>query len=237
MNRAVSEIKHFTQMDHIWWGAKTAVGQRRYDNKAEQFQKYCSCNNESNILEIGCGDGEFTKRIMLLGARIVATDITPEVIKRGKKNIKSPRVSFILDNSEKIRFRKNSYDIVCGISILHHLNTRKALQEAFRVLKKGGEIFFTEPNMLNPVIYIGHHISWLRPIMEYSPSETALVRWHLDKMLRETGFRHVEVRNYDFLHPQTPQFAMRAVEKLSHIMEGTPLLKEISGSLLIYAIK
>lgn len=237
MTRTSSEIKHFTQLEHIWWGARTAVGQRRYDNKASLFNSRVSVSKGSRILEIGCGDGEFTKRIIGFGRKIVATDVTPEVIKRAKIHIKNPNVSFQVDDSEKINFRNEVFDIVCGVSILHHLDTRKALQESYRVLKKGGEIFFTEPNLLNPIIYMGLHIGWLRHIMEYSPDETALVRWEVEKMLKKIGFRHVEVINYDFLHPQTPEFATNTIEKLSNILEKTPLIKEISGSLLIYGIK
>jgi len=237
MTRTSSEIRHFTQLEHIWWGARTAVGQKRYDNKASLFNNYVNAKKGSRILEIGCGDGEFTKRIIGFGRKIVATDVTPEVIKRAKGFVKNSDVSFMIDDSEKISFRDGSFDVVCGVSILHHLDTLKALRESYRVLKKGGEIFFTEPNLLNPIIYLGLHIGLLRYIMEYSPDETALVRWEIEKMLKNIGFRYVEVRNYDFLYPHTPKFAMDTIIRLSNILEKTPLIKEISGSLLIYGIK
>lgn len=239
MNRHASEIKHFTRLEHIWWGAKTVAGQRRYDNKFELLKKLCSPSKNSKILEIGCGDGEFTRRLVGLPGQITASDITPAVIKRGEKSCgdKSKMLVFKLENAEKLSFRNDSFDIVCGISILHHIKISPALKEAFRVLKAGGQIFFTEPNLLNPQVFLGLNIPWLRKKMEFSPGETALVRWQVDRLLKEVGFINTQVRNYDFLHPNTPESMVKTVEKVSRVLEKTPLIKEVSGSLLIWARK
>jgi len=237
MNRRQNEIQHFSQLEHIWWGAKTPAGIRRYDNKADRMNRLCKIKKTSKILEIGCGDGEFTRRILSTGAEITATDITPEVIKRGRKKISDPRLKFAVDNCERMKFKSSSFDLVCGISILHHVDTRKTLAECYRVLKPKGELFFTEPNLLNPNIFIGLNTPGLRQKMEYSPDETALIRWQLQKMLQEVGFTTVKVSNYDFLHPLTPQGLISAVEKVSNVLERTPLVKEISGSLIVYASK
>lgn len=240
-SRIKREINHFSHMDHIWWGALTSAGQKRYDNKYSSLLKYCKPKRRSKILEIGAGDGEFTKRLSQLSAEIIATDITPFVVKKGvklfKKNSTNARIRFKVANAEKLPFPKDKFDIVCGISILHHIDSNKALKEAFRVLKKGGKIFFTEPNLLNPNIYLGLKIGFLRKRMEFSDDEIALVRWDMEQILKNIGFSKVVVKNYDFLHPSTPDFLISAVENMGIILEKTPLVKEISGSLLIWAQK
>lgn len=73
--------------------------------------------------------------------------------------------------------------------------------------------------------------------MEFSPGETALLRWNLSSMLKRIGFRKVVVKNYDFLFPLTPPRWVNMVSRLSDILEVIPLVKEMSGSLLIYAVK
>lgn len=236
-NRVKQEIKHFSNLEHIWWGAKTIAGQKRYDNKAKLFKKYCRPARNEKILEIGCGDGEFTKRIANEKLRIIATDVTPTVIKRAKNNLDYDGVSFSVDNAEGLSFTDRTFDVVCGISILHHLNTYNALEEAYRVLKTGGQLFFTEPNLLNPVVFLGLNLSFLRKRMEFSPDETALLRWTITDMLKKIGFRKVEVRNYDFLLPHTPPPLINVVMKLSDQLEKIPIVKEFSGSLVIYAVK
>lgn len=232
-----NEIAHFTNLEHIWWGAKTPAGQKRYDNKFEILKKICKPQSKHLILEIGCGDGEFTKRLIHLNSKIIATDLTPSVVAKGRKTIKGKNIKFMVDNAEKMQFKNNSFDIVCGVSILHHIDREKTLKEVFRVLKPGGQLFFTEPNLLNPHIFAGLNINWLRERMEFSPDETALIRWEVTKLLKRIGFKKVAVTNYDFLHPKTPTSLIKAVEKISDALEKMPFIKEISGSLIVWATK
>lgn len=233
----VNEIKHFSNLEHIWWGVKTPTGQKRYDNKFTKLVKVCKPKKGIKILEIGAGDGEFTNRLKKLNANIIATDITPVVIKRARRNIKKKNVKFKVENAEKLSFKNESFDLVCGVSILYHLNVQRTLKEARRVLKIGGKLFFTEPNLLNPIIFLGLNIPRLREKMEYSPDETAFTRHKTEEILKKAGFKKVCVSNYDFLFPKTPVSLMPYVEKLGNILEKTPLIKEISGSLVIYAEK
>ena len=237
MSRIQQEIKHFTELEYIWSGQKTPAGQKRYDNKAVLFRKICKPVAKDKVLEIGSGDGVFTKRLKGIKSQIVATDITPAVIERSKKIIKFEGLTYKIENCEKMSFKNKSFDIVCGISILHHVNTKKTLQECYRVLKDGGRLFFTEPNLLNPIINITTNIKPLRKVMEYSPGEKALLKKDVEKILHDTGFSLVSVKNYDFLLPWAPQSMISFLETDGTVLEKIPFLKEISGSLLIYAEK
>jgi ubiquinone/menaquinone biosynthesis C-methylase UbiE len=232
-----NEISHFSELPHIWWGARTIAGKKRYLNKLQKLKEYVNLKSGSKVLEIGCGDGEFTKLVAKLNSHVIATDITPTVIKRAKARLHLKNVRFMVDDSEKLSFPTKTFDLVCGVSILHHIDTRKALEESFRVLKKGGRLFFTEPNLINPNIWIGLHTPGLREKMEYSPDETALIRWEIEKMLQSIGFSKYQVVNYDFLHPLTPPKLVPLLEKIGPWMEKIPLIKEISGSLIVYAEK
>lgn len=234
--RVKNEIKHFSTLNHIWWGALTSAGQRRYDTKFKKLKEYCKPKKGVKILEIGCGDGEFTKRLVKLNSKVVAIDLTPGLIKKAKKVLKKKAV-FKLMNAQSLKFSDNSFDIVCGISILHHIDLEKSLRECYRILRKGGALFFTEPNYINPQIFISLNILWLREKLELSPDETALVRWKAETLLKKIGFTDIKVVNFDFLYPLTPKWAIPGVEKLSAVLEKIPLIKELSGSLVIFGRK
>jgi hypothetical protein len=77
----------------------------------------------------------------------------------------------------------------------------------------------------------------MRRWLQVSPDETAFVRWTLAAQLRAAGFRTVDIRPFDFLHPSTPRSLMRAVDTISRVAERKPLLREISGSLHVVAYK
>jgi len=238
MIRTSLEIKHFSQMDHVWWGALTLAGQHRYDHKFQKLREFCNVGRVKNTLEIGCGDGEFTKRLIRLeNSKILATDLTQVLIKKAKKNLNEKNVSFKVDNAEKMKIKGSKYDLVCGISILHHLRFDKCLRECKRVLKEGGEIFFTEPNFTNPIIFASLKIPFLRKRMELSPDETAIKKREMLKLLHKIGFSEYGVENYDFLYPATPKPLISFVRKISNLFETLPVVREFSGSLIIWGRK
>ena len=55
--------------------------------------------------------------------------------------------------------------------------------------------------------------------------------------LRAKGFADVRVWPHEFMHPATPLRLIPSVQSLSYILEKLPVLREIAGSLLIFARK
>jgi SAM-dependent methyltransferase len=54
-------------------------------------------------------------------------------------------------DAHSLEFEDESFDLVYGCAILHHLEYNRALDEIYRVLKPGGRILFAEPLGINPV--------------------------------------------------------------------------------------
>lgn len=116
------------------------------------------------ILDLGCGTGEAALYFAMKGASMVnAIDISPKMInilkkmaslKKYSKKIK-PEVML----AEKLKFPKNTFDIVYGRGVLHHVDMGKALEEVYRVLKPGGVATFVEPLEHNPVINVYRKIA------------------------------------------------------------------------------
>jgi len=144
-------------------------------------------------------------------------------------------VSFQEGNAESLDFAPASFDSVVGSSVLHHLDIERALSEIHRVLVPGGRIAFSEPNMLNPHIFLQKNVSYLKKLAGDSPDETAFVRWTFKRTLERAGFEAVQITPYDFLHPQVPVALIKAVSSMSIALEHTPLVREIAGSLIISA--
>jgi ubiquinone/menaquinone biosynthesis C-methylase UbiE len=187
-------------------------------------------------LEIGCGTGLFTRLVNeKSGASILATDISYELLKEARE--KFPQGKFVLDDAMNMQFADASFDVVFGSSVIHHLDLKKSAQEIYRVLKPGGRMVFAEPNMLNPQIFIQKNIPFIKRWLGDSPDETAIVRWKYKKLLKETGFKNIRIFPYDFLHPLTPRFLIPLVDRLGRLIEKIPLLRELAGSVIIYAEK
>lgn len=237
--RLQNEIKHgqflATHGAGEIWNWESPAGKLRWKRRVNMLTAWIKPSMK--VLELGCGTGYFTKEIVKTGASVTAIDISPDLIKIAKNTLKCNNVAFKIENAFSTSFLDNSFDCVVGSSILHHLEINEALNEVFRVLKPGGSMYFTEPNMMNPQIVLERNVPYIRKKMGNSPDETAFFRWSLKKKLRNIGYINVVVKPFDFLHPATPKPLINFIKKISNRLERIPLLREIAGSLSIIAQK
>lgn len=129
-------------------------------------------------------------------------------------------------------FPNEIFDFIVGISILHHLDLNLALKEISRVLKPKGKFVFSEPNMLNPQIFVQKRISFLKKLLGDSPFETAFSAFKAKKTFLKYDLK-AQITPFDFLHPKTPAFLIPFIAKLGLRLEKHAILKNISGSLIM----
>jgi SAM-dependent methyltransferase len=102
-----------------------------------------------SVLDFGCGMGEEAMYFAKLGAKVTAIDISQQGIEITKKraafNGLTDRVTALVMQATPTEFPPESFDVVHGLGILHHLDLDKGLQEVKRVLKPGGVGIFLEP--------------------------------------------------------------------------------------------
>ncbi len=106
------------------------------------------------LLELGCAQGYRSRQLALQGGRITAIDISGVVIDRAREAAAAEGLDIEcrVMNAEQLDFPDDSFDIVYGMSILHHLDIERVYREIARVLKPGGFACFLEPLGHNPLI-------------------------------------------------------------------------------------
>lgn len=238
-NRLANEVEHGKYLaqlgtGELWYWA-SAAGQIRLERRRKVLTEHIT--PAMKVLELGCGPGYFSKSLAQTKAQIVAIDISPDLINYAKKQTSESNIEFKVENAYELNYPDASFDTIVGNSVLHHLEMDQAFAEMHRVLKPGSKMKFIEPNWVNPLQIIELSTPWTRRLWHHSPDETAILRWSMKKMLRRYGFKNVSVRPFDFLHPGTPKVFIPFISKLGFIAEKVPLLKEISGSLVIEAQK
>jgi SAM-dependent methyltransferase len=99
------------------------------------------------LLDYGCGQGEEAAYFAYLGAHVTAIDISEVGIKigRDRTSANNLRVDFRVMSCTPTEFSCESFDIIHGMGILHHVGLAEGLSEAFRLLKPGGVAVFLEP--------------------------------------------------------------------------------------------
>ncbi len=98
-------------------------------------------------LEIGSGTGYFSLNLVQLGLieRLTATDISPGMLHRLSATAEALGLDAetVETDAEKLPFEDESFDLVFGHAVLHHIpDLRRAFAEFRRVLRPGGAIAF-----------------------------------------------------------------------------------------------
>ena len=115
-----------------------------------------SCTQGQRVLEYGCGKGRHAIALARRGANVIGIDISTEGILQASTYARieglEDKVTFEVMNAETLEFPDKHFDMVCGNSILHHLNIENVCCELIRVLKPEGRAVFLEPLGHNPLI-------------------------------------------------------------------------------------
>jgi SAM-dependent methyltransferase len=217
------------------WNWESPAGRLRWERRVQMLGAHLRPG--MTILEVGCGTGSFTRELARSGAEVVAIDVSPELLEIARANCSAPNVQYQIQNAYALSYSQGMFDSVVGSSVLHHLEIEAAIRDMYRVLKPGGTIYFTEPNMLNPQIAIQKNIPWIKRKLGDSPDETAFFRWPLRRLLERTGYRDVRIDPFDFLHPKTPVALIDRVKAFGRFLENVPGISEFAGSLYIRATK
>lgn len=109
------------------------------------------------VLEYGCGLSSFSYLLAHKGAAFArGIDISDVAIEqandRAVREGLAHKMEFLVMDAEQLEFQDNSFDVICGNGILHHLDLNKSYQELSRTLKPDGLAIFTEPLGHNPLI-------------------------------------------------------------------------------------
>ena len=125
-------------------------------NLNQDFFKFLELRaKNSEILDYGCGIGASIEKVVKYDPKkITGIDISEISINKAINKAKELKidVDYKVDNCEKTKFDDNSFDIVYGTGILHHLQINKRLDEIHRLLRSNGTLVFIEPLGTNPLI-------------------------------------------------------------------------------------
>ena len=95
------------------------------------------------VLDLGCASGQYSIALDNLGFDVTATDVT--------SHFKHDKIKFVqFDSNKELPFPDASFDYVLLAEVIEHLkDPYKAIMQINRILKKGGKLILSTPNILN----------------------------------------------------------------------------------------
>lgn len=117
------------------------------------------------VLDIGCGAGMLTNALAKEGHEVFGIDLSENSLKVAQKKDATGKVKYAKANAYALPYENESFDVVCAMDILEHVEEPSLLiQEAARVLKPDGLFFFHtfNRNFLSYLVVI-KGIDWFVP--------------------------------------------------------------------------
>ena len=97
--------------------------------------------SNARVVDIGCGEGRFSRLLAGLGASVTGVDLTEPFIERAR-SLAVGNDTYVLGDAENLEgIASNSYDLaVLYIVLVDLLDYKAAIEAANRVLKPGGKL-------------------------------------------------------------------------------------------------
>ncbi len=102
----------------------------------------------ARIIDIGCGRGKITRLLTELGADVVGIDPGERQLEHARAIPPVGGETFLEGIAESLPFDDQSIDIALFFNSFHHVpqtSFRAAIEEAHRVLRPQGKLYFAEP--------------------------------------------------------------------------------------------
>lgn len=200
--------------------------------------KLLGCVRGCRVLDYGCGQGEEAVYLAKMGAHVTAIDISPVGVRltneRARLNGVGDRVSATLMRCDPTEFPSESFDVIHGFGILHHVGLRIGLTEIKRLLRPGGRGLFFE-HMGNSKM-----IELLRPKeQDYTKGERPITWKEIQEIRPE--FSQMVARPFHIasrLRKRVRLLNRPEVKRFDHaLLSALPFMRHFASGMVIYLEK
>ena len=103
------------------------------------------------ILDAGCGTGVFTLDVLSSKTHVIGVDLSLPMLLRAEQKARGYHFQAVLADISSLPFSENAFDKVVSVTTLEFIeDAKRAIQELFRVTRKGGRVAVATLNSLSP---------------------------------------------------------------------------------------
>lgn len=186
----------------------------------------------AEALDLGCGRGEVSVQLALLGAKVTGIDVSRESLARAERLAEnhgmSGRVSLEAGNAETLPFGDDSFDLAVCAGLMSFVDFDRTAAELSRVTRRDGTAVILDTLGHNPIARMGRKRRLVHGETTRFQVENIMTCNHIDRL--RAHFGSVDVHTFDLL---TPPMIMienclgRIHPRLRHIL--APLSKGLRG--------
>lgn len=151
---------------------------------------------EHEVLELGSGSGLHSRVLLQTGAKITASDISPNSLSLLKQRFQSISGNLRTEvaDMECLPFNDSSFDVITSAGSLSYGDPFLVDSEIRRVLRPGGMLICVDSLNINPIYRVNRYIHYMRG----NRSKSTLKRMpNLERIIAlSSGFSGVDVRYF-----------------------------------------
>lgn len=115
------------------------------------------------VLDVGCGNGQFSVLFALYGAEVYGFDISEVGIEISRETARANDVAdsthFSVQSADSLTYPDGTFDVVVCNAVLHHLLKYDGVEdELYRVLSDDGRLVFADGVRDNPLYNLGRRM-------------------------------------------------------------------------------
>ncbi|MGB7978926.1 MAG: bifunctional 2-polyprenyl-6-hydroxyphenol methylase/3-demethylubiquinol 3-O-methyltransferase UbiG [Chlamydiales bacterium] len=134
----------YEELSEGWYTASDhPIALLRAENRVRVPWIIGEIGRNKTVLDVGCGAGILANALSLAGHQVFAIDLSVSSLEAAQKHDVTHRVAYQIANAYSLPYPDSSFDVVCAMDVLEHVEEPNLLiSEASRVLKPGGLFFF-----------------------------------------------------------------------------------------------
>ncbi len=219
-----------------YWQKRDPIYNDRLLWRAYSFRHMVHLLPGQTILELGCGQGLFTRQLWQVTRGqnpITAVTFTLTTNDHPPKYMPSQvELSSFSDLPGELAGRR--FNFIVAMDLLDRRNSAWLMQELFELLEPGGQVLFYESNPWNVVLNIRN---WLAQLFGRRDPRNLLSRSDLYELLSEVGFIRIFATYNDFVYAPLTASMVWFFRNLSILLENLPGIRTLAGSILLHAQK
>lgn len=167
------------------------------------FDNWLSTQNLSgaDVLDLGCGRGEVSVQLALLGASVTGIDVSSESLARAgelaQKHGVADRVSLGSGNAESLSFDDDRFDFAVCAGLMSFVDFDRTAAELSRVTQRDGTVVIMDTLGHNPIARIGRKRRLVQGETTHFQVANIMTCNHIDRL--RAHFGSVDVHTFDLL--------------------------------------
>lgn len=155
----------------------------------------------ADTLDLGCGRGEVSVQLALLGATVTGIDVSRESLARAEtlaqKHHVAGQVSLDTGNAEALSFDDNSFDLAVCAGLMSFVDFDRTAAELSRITRRDGTVVIMDTLGHNPIARMGRKRRLVHGQTTHFQVENIMTCNHIDRL--RAHFGSVDVHTFDLL--------------------------------------